>query len=74
MSVIYIVFKAYRQKDGEYFAVETEMAFNSKGEAEAYMKEKPASWWETRPVPVSGGQVMQVEFLGMRAVHETELK
>lgn len=74
MTVIFVVFKAYRQKDGEYVAVETEAAFAKREDAEAFVKDKPASWWETRQVPVAGGQTMPVEFMGMRAVHETELR
>ena len=71
---IFVVFKAYRQKEGEYVAVETEAAFTNKLDAEAFVKSKPLQWWETKDVPLNTGGVMAVEFLGLRSIHPTELK
>jgi hypothetical protein len=71
---IFVVFKAFRQKEGEYMAIETEAAFTKRQDAEAFVKEKPSSWWETRAVPLNTGGSMPVEFLGLRNIHSTELK
>lgn len=71
---IFVVFKVYRQVDGEYFAIETEMAFNKREDAESYMKDKQTTWNEKRNVPLADGQTMVVDFVGMRGIHPTELK
>lgn len=71
---IFVVFKTYRQVEGEYFAVETEAAFAKREEAEAFIKDKPLQWRETKQVPLNTGGVMAVEFAGVRGVHPTELK
>lgn len=72
---IFVVFKVYRQVDGEFFAIETESAFSKKEDAEAFMKSKPATTWtEKRDVPLTDGQTMSVDFVGMRGIHPTELK
>lgn len=71
---VFVVFKAYRQKEGEYVAVETEAAFTKREEAEAFVKDKPLQWWETKEVPLNTGGSMQVEFLGLRSIHPTDLR
>jgi len=71
---IFVVFKAYRQKDGEYVAIETEAAFSKKEDAQEFVKNKPTHWWETKEVPLNTGGTATVEFLGLRSVHSTELK
>lgn len=71
---IYVVFKVYRQNQGEYVAVETETAFAKKEEAESFLKGKQLSWWETRNVPLDTGGEIPVEFFVMRGVHPTILK
>lgn len=71
---IFVVFKVYRQVDGEFFAVETEAAFNKKEDAEGFMKGKQTTWNEQRQVPTTDGQTMPIDFVGMRGIHPTELK
>ncbi len=70
---IFVAIKGYRQKDGEYMAVEVEGAFKTREAVDAFLQGKPVSWWETKPVPVASGGTVPVEFLGIRAVHETVL-
>ena len=71
---IFVVFKTYRQVNGEYFAVETEAAFAKKEDAEVFVKDKPVKWQETKEVPLNTGGSMPVEFFCLRSVHPTELK
>jgi hypothetical protein len=71
---IFVVFKAYRQVNGEYQAVEVEAAYPTREAAEAAIKGRQSSWFETKQVPIMTGGTMPVEFQGVLAVHETELK
>lgn len=71
---IFVVFKVYRQKEGEYYAVETEAAFPTKLAAEEFLKDKQSQWSEVKNVPVNTGGTMPVEFVGIRSVHATELR
>lgn len=71
--MIYVLLKAYRQEAGEYFAVEVERAFSKKEDLDAYLVGKPGSWWEKKTVPLDTGGTVEVDFLGIRSVQETEL-
>ena len=66
---IFVVFKTYRQNNGEYFAVEVEKAFSKKEDAEQFVKDKPVRWWETKPTKMETGEIMPIEYLGIRSVH-----
>lgn len=70
---LFVTFKVYRQKDGEYVAVETDKSFRTKAEAEQHLAGKPLSWWETKPVPLFNGQTVQAEFMGYWGIHESVL-
>lgn len=71
---IYVVLKAYRQVQGEYHAHEVEAAFAKKEDAEAYLKDKPGRWAESKLVPLDNGQSTTLEFVGVRAVQPTILQ
>ena len=71
---IYVVFKHYRQINGEYVALQIMKAFVNKDDAEAFVKNNKSSWIETKEVPLAQGNSMQVEFQGWIAVHEAELE
>ena len=70
---IFVVFRTYRQVQGEYMATEVEGAFPTREAAEAHLKDKPGRWVETKQVPLDTGGSMPIEFLGVRAVHPTTL-
>jgi hypothetical protein len=70
----FVVLKVYRQKDGEYVAVETETVLKTKEAVDKFLEGKPRSWWETKAVPLFDGTTAQIEFAVVRGVHETVLQ
>jgi hypothetical protein len=72
--MVFVVFKVARQNEGEFVAVEVETVFQKKEDVDAFLKDKPNSWWETRDVPTNTGERIPIEFLVYRAIHEAELK
>ena len=70
---IHVVFKIYRQVNGEYQAVQVETAFAKKEDAESFLKGKQLTWYETRDVPLNSGGTMPIEFQGWFVINSTEL-